>query len=186
MCLNRAATPPRGSPALELPRCMVALSTQRKIPAIGALRKYLELYQCGFDAKVHFELVANLLRESIMRVLTVSSLVVVFAWLLPLGPAAAEPCGHPGSHKGYCYCKPPLTKACGPVWNEYFKQNFTECWCHNPSADDNGFVGSYGHAEIHKKNVPQTHPTPTGNIYMRSAAGVRTMRRPAVGMMRRW
>ena len=117
-----------------------------------------------------------------MRILTISSLVVCL--LLPAA-AAAEPCSMPGSHKGHCYCEPPLTKQCGPVWNEYFQQNFTECWCNNPSAEDNGFGGSYGHAEIHKKNVPQTHPTPFPGMYMRPGmdargyAGVRTIRRPA-------
>lgn len=128
-----------------------------------------------------------------MRTLTVSSLVVVFACLFLSAPAAAEPCSHPGSKKGYCYCEPPLTKVCGPVWNEYFHQNFTECWCHNPAAGDSGYGGSYGHAEIHKKNVPQTYPTPGPGMlyarpfmYPRGAFGMRTMRRPAVGVMRRW
>ena len=133
-----------------------------------------------------------------MRALTVSSLVIVLGCMLAPAPAAAEPCSHPGSKKGYCYCKPPLTRECGPVWNEYFHQNFTECWCHNPAAADAGYGGSYGHAEIHKKNVPQTHPTPDPGMYMRPGmyvrpgihargyAGMRTMRRPAIGVMRQW
>jgi hypothetical protein len=120
-----------------------------------------------------------------MRALTTSSLVVAFACLFLPVSAIAEPCSHPGSHKGYCYCKPPLTKVCEPVWNEYYKQNFRECWCHNPSSGNNGFGGSHGKAEIHKKNVPQTHPTPSGDIHMRGPVGKRMMRSPAPGVMRR-
>jgi len=134
-----------------------------------------------------------------MRARTLSSLVVVLASLLLSAPAVAEPCSHPGSKKGHCYCKPPLTKVCGPVWNEYFHQNFTQCWCHNPAAGDAGFGGSYGHAEIHKKNVPQTHPTSHPDmdarprmfmrprVYMRGAAGPGLTRRSAFPVMRqRW
>ena len=129
-----------------------------------------------------------------MRTLSVSSLAIVLAYLFLSAPAVAEPCSMPGSHKGHCYCKPPLTKECGPVWNEYFHRNFMECWCHNPAAGDAGYGGgSYGHAEVHKKNVPQTHPTPgPGMLYARpymhprGAVGMRMMRRPATGVMRRW
>jgi hypothetical protein len=122
--------------------------------------------------------------------------------VLLLGTSAgAAPCKEPESHKGYCYCEPPMTKVCGPVWNEYMQQNRTKCWCHDPATDSGGYYGSGGgKAEIHKKNVPQTHPTPTPDMYWRGgpryrvapnyrvAPAYRMVRRPAPGVfhMQRW
>ena len=115
-----------------------------------------------------------------MRALTVSSILGAFALVLLPGFAMAQPCG-PGRPNA---CRPPLTQVCGVAWANHVNRNVCRCWCQYPSAGSSSSgSGSYGKAEIHKKNLPQTHPTPSGNMYMRGAAGVRT---PAVGVMRRW
>lgn len=90
------------------------------------------------------------------------------------GAALAEPCSSGSGKK--CVCDPPLIRKCGPK-GSYHKT----CWCERPGAAGGSVSGwgSYGHAEIHKKNVPQTHPTPSPGFQRgRFAPGL--MRRPGV------
>jgi hypothetical protein len=94
-----------------------------------------------------------------MRTLTVSSLVVAFACLLLSAPAAAEPCSHPGSKKGYCNCAPPLTKVCGPVWNDTSIRTSRNAGAiilplATASADHTAM------RRFTRRIVPWTHPTP--------------------------
>jgi hypothetical protein len=84
--------------------------------------------------------------------------LVAAGFLILLGSAAADPCSSGGGKK--CKCDPPLTRVCGPKDDPYKKT----CWCEYRAGGGYG-TGSYGKAEIHKKNVPQTHPTPSPTLY---------------------
>jgi hypothetical protein len=103
--------------------------------------------------------------------------ICVFSLLLGSADAAlADPCSSGSGKK--CVCDPPLVRVCGPK-GTYHKT----CWCVRPGATNGGsWGGSYGHAEIHKKNVPQTHPTPGTLQRGRFLPGM--MRRPGAFMRR--
>jgi hypothetical protein len=115
-----------------------------------------------------------------MRAPAVFTLLSAIALALLPDAALAQFC-----HPGACACRPSQTVVCGWRFYKPIHRNIYICWCQNPSAGGGG-VGSYGQAEIHKKNVPVTHPAPGGGMNMRSAVGARMMRRPAFGTIRRW
>lgn len=111
-----------------------------------------------------------------MRALFASSILGSFAAILLAGSVMAQPCT-PHS----CVCDPPLTKVCGQI--HIGNHTGFRCWCKAAGSD---VGGSYGKAEIHKKNVPTTHPTfGGGGMNMRGDVGMRTKQMPEVGVMRR-
>jgi hypothetical protein len=116
-------------------------------------------------------------------------LAFAIASLLASPAALAEPCRRGPQCPRFCCCNPPLVRVCGWVWNDYFQRDVMQCWCHNPSAGGGASgPGSYGTAEIHKRNVPTVTPGPgpTGAmIWTRRRAGV--IGAPvAPRLMRRW
>ena len=117
-----------------------------------------------------------------MRAVAMSFISLTAGLLLLHDPAAADPCSSGSGKK--CRCDAPLTRVCGPKDDPYHKT----CWCENRQGGGGGSSGwgSYGKAEIHKKNVPQTHPVPSATAYQRGAFGLRQIRTPAPGALRRW
>lgn len=91
-----------------------------------------------------------------MRRICISmALFVCVAVLLPTGAQAAK-CGE-GDWHWQCTIYP-ATKETGKYYNSQTGQWFNRsCGCRQSSSDAG--PGSYGHAEIHKKNVPTVQPS---------------------------